>query len=143
MPAPRNSPEEFRGRAKRMVAGPGSRTRRCQGAVCRIARGWGCSRTRCGPGAVRPRWKRVSVPVTSVEAVKIREVEREVRELRRANESLLAASSSSLGSWTRDILCSGVHRRPRQVRVDPPDVNHAQIPAVQAARPASADAGTN
>lgn len=47
--------------------------------------------------------------VTSEEKGRIKELEREVRELRRANQILLATSSFLLGSSTRNFLGSGFH----------------------------------
>ena len=96
MPAPRKYPNELRERAKRLVdeareQEPGLSM---NAAVKRIGprvgvnadtlRGW--VKQADIDGGRRP-------GVTTNEAAKIRELEREVRELKRANEILLAASS--------------------------------------------------
>ena len=96
MPAPRKYPQELRDRAQRMVveARREDPSLSLNAAVVRIGprvgvnpdtlRGW-CRRSAIDAGE-RP-------GVSTSEAARVRELEREVRELRRANEILLAASS--------------------------------------------------
>jgi transposase len=55
----------------------------------------------------------VTPGTTSSDASKIKALEQQVKELKRANEILLAASSSSRGSSTRDFPGSRVHRSVR------------------------------
>jgi transposase len=96
MSAPRKYPEELRERAKRMVAEAREQdgSLSLHAAVNRIGPRVGVQpdtlRTWCRQGDVdvgkRP-------GVTTADAAKIKELEREVKELRRANEILLAASS--------------------------------------------------
>jgi len=96
MPAPRKYPQELRERAQRLVRQareeePGLSL---NAAVKRIGprvgvradtlRGW-CTRAEIDAGS-RP-------GTTTAEAIRIRELEKENRELKRANEILLAASS--------------------------------------------------
>lgn len=54
--------------------------------------------------------------VSTEEAARVRELEQEVRELRRANEILKRAASFSGRSSTASIAGSGVHRRPPRHR---------------------------
>ena len=96
MPAPRKYPEELRERAIRLVREAREQEPKLSlnGAVLRIGprvgvvpdtlRGW-CKQAEIDTG-VRP-------GVTTSEGARIRELEREVKELKRANEILLAASS--------------------------------------------------
>jgi transposase len=96
MPAPRKYPNELRERAQRLVAEAREQEPQLSlnQAVLRIGprvgvkpdtlRGW-CKQADVDAG-VRP-------GVTTADAVRIRELERECRELKRANEILLAASS--------------------------------------------------
>ena len=96
MPAPRKYPDELRERAIRLVLEAREQDEKLSlnAAVLRIGprvgvvpdtlRGW-CKQAEIDTGR-RP-------GVTTAEAAKIRELEREVRELKRANEILLAASS--------------------------------------------------
>ena len=96
MPAPRKYPDELRQRAQRLVAEareqePGLSL---TAAVTRIGprvgvnvdtlRGW-CKQADIDAG--------LAPGVTTADAKRIKELEREVRELKRANEILLAASS--------------------------------------------------
>ncbi len=96
MSAPRKYPEELRERAKRMVAEAREQdgSLSLHAAVNRIGPRVGVQpdtlRTSCRQGDVDA-GKRAGV--TTADAVKIKELEREVKELRRANEILLAASS--------------------------------------------------
>jgi transposase len=96
MPAPRKYPDELRERAMRLVreAREQDKELSLNAAVQRIAprvgvvpdtlRGW-CKQSEIDTGR-RP-------GVTTSEAARIKELEREVKELKRANEILLAASS--------------------------------------------------
>ena len=96
MPAPRKYPQELRDRAIRLVAEaraqePGLSLHQ---AVQRIG-----PRVGVNPDTLRGWCKQVAVDAgqvlgtTTGDAKRIRELEREVRELKRANEILLAASS--------------------------------------------------
>lgn len=96
MPAPRKYPEELRERAKRLVVEaqeqePGLSMNQ---AVLRIG-----PRVGVNPDTLRGWCKQAAIDsgrrpgVTTQDAARIKELEREVRELKRANEILLAASS--------------------------------------------------
>jgi transposase-like protein len=96
MPAPRKYPNELRERARRLVAEareqePGLSL---TAAVARIA-----PRVGVNPDTLRGWCKQADIDAgrapgtTTGDAAKIRQLEREVRELKRANEILLAASS--------------------------------------------------
>ena len=96
MPAPRKYPQELRERAVRLVseAMAAEQGLSLNAAVLRIAprvgvvpdtlRGW-CKQHRIDAG--------LAPGTTTGDAGKIRDLEREVKELKRANEILLAASS--------------------------------------------------
>ena len=94
MPRPHKYPPELRERATRMVVVMGERTGERRGAIARVAdqlgihrealRGW--IRQAEIDGGQRP-------GVPTEERQRIAELEREVRELRRANEILKAASA--------------------------------------------------
>jgi transposase-like protein len=96
MPAPRKYPNELRERATRLVAEAREQEPELSmtAAVMRIGprvgvnvdtlRGW-CKQVEIDAGK-RP-------GVTTVESTRVKQLEREVRELKRANEILLAASS--------------------------------------------------
>lgn len=96
MPAPRKYPQELRERAVRLVneAMAAEPDLSLNAAVLRIGprvgvvpdtlRGW-CKAHRVDAG--------LAPGTTSTDAAKIRNLEREVKELKRANEILLAASS--------------------------------------------------
>jgi transposase len=94
MPAPRKYPDEVRERAVRMVFEIREETGQQQGAIARVAdrlgvnretlRGW--VRQAEVDGGMRP-------GVSTVDAQRVAELERENRELRRANEILKAASA--------------------------------------------------
>lgn len=96
MPSPRKYPEELRQRAVRLVAEARAQDKdlSLNAAVHRVGQ-------RVGVNAETLRGWVVRVEVdegrragtTSSDAARIRELEREVRELKRANEILLAASS--------------------------------------------------
>lgn len=96
MPAPRKYPDELRERAKRLVLEareqePGLSL---NAAVLRIG-----PRVGVNPDTLRGWCKQADIDAgrrpgtTTSEAAKIKELEQEVRELKRANEILLAASS--------------------------------------------------
>ena len=86
---------------------------------------------------------------TTEDAAKIKQLESEVRELKRANEILLAASSFFARELDRDCRGSGVHRLrswPVRGRADLPGAHRARLPdrPVQLLRrqePARIDAG--
>jgi len=121
MPAPRKYPDELRERSIRLVAEaraeePGLSLNQ---AVKRIGprvgvnsdtlRGW-CKRALIDNGELPG--------TTSTDAKKIKDLEREVRELKRANEILLAASSffaRELCATRRDGGRGAVGDRPRRV----------------------------
>ncbi len=96
MPAPRKYPEELRERARRLVreAREQEQGLSLNAAVLRIGprvgvnpdtlRGW-CNQADIDAGRIPG--------TTTTDAARIRELERENRELKRANEILLAASS--------------------------------------------------
>ena len=95
-PSPRQYPPELRERATRMVLESLDRGEQRQGLVTRIAR-----RLDIGPESLR-RWgvqaeidQGQRAGTTTEEALRIAELERENRELRRANEILKSASVSS------------------------------------------------
>ena len=96
MAAPRKYPQELRDRAQRLVAearaeDPGLSLHQ---AVLRIG-----PRVGVNPDTLRGWVKQAAIDagerpgVSTAEAARVRELEREVRELKRANEILLAASS--------------------------------------------------
>ena len=96
MPAPRKYPQELRDRAQRLVVEarkeePGLSL---NAAVIRIGK-----RVGVNPDTLRGWCKQAAIDdgraagTTSGDAARLRELEREVRELKRANEILLAASS--------------------------------------------------
>lgn len=96
MPAPRKYPDELRERAVRLVAEAREQDERLSlnAAVKRIG-------PRCGvnPDTLRGWCKQAEIDtgkrpgLSTADATRIAELEREVRELKRANEILLAASS--------------------------------------------------
>jgi len=96
MPAPRKYPDELRERAKRMVAEAREQDAdlSLHAAVSRIG-----PRVGVQPDTLRTWCKQAEIDtgrrpgLTSVDAAKLKDLEREVKELRRANEILLAASS--------------------------------------------------
>lgn len=96
MPAPRKYPNELRERAQRLVAEAREQEPDLSmtAAVARIG-----VRVGVNPDTLRGWCKRADIDsgrlpgTTTSEAVKIKELERENRELKRANEILLAASS--------------------------------------------------
>ena len=96
MAAPRKYPQELRERAQRLVieARAEDPSLSLNAAVLRIG-----PRVGVNPDTLRGWLKRADIDagrrpgVSSGEAARVRELEREVRELKRANEILLAASS--------------------------------------------------
>ena len=96
MPAPRKYPSEVRARAMRLVAEARSEDPELSlnAAVVRIGQ-----RTGVNPDTLRGWCKQAAIDAgecpgtTTTDARKIKELEAEVRELKRANEILLAASS--------------------------------------------------
>ena len=96
MPAPRKYPSELRERAKRLVqeAREQEPELSLNQAVLRIG-----PRVGVNPDTLRGWCKQADIDagrrpgVSTSEAARIKELEREVRELKRANEILLAASS--------------------------------------------------
>jgi transposase len=96
MPAPRKYPGELRERAVRLVLETREQDSKLSlnAAVQRIA-----PRVGVNPDTLRGWCKQAEIDsgrrpgTTTGDAAKIRELEREVRELKRANEILLAASS--------------------------------------------------
>jgi transposase-like protein len=96
MPAPRKYPEELRQRAVRLVleAREQELSLSLHAAVTRIG-----PRVGVKPDTLRTWCKQAEIDlgrrpgVTTADAARIKELEREVRELKRANEILLAASS--------------------------------------------------
>jgi transposase len=94
MPAQRKYPEELRERAVKMVVEIQAREGKGRGEVARVARQLGVH-----PETLRLWVRQAEVDsgarpgTTSEDARRIAELEREVRELRRANEILKAASA--------------------------------------------------
>jgi transposase len=94
MPAPRKYPDELRERAVKMVFEIRARDGKGHGEIARVGRQLGVH-----PEALRGWVKQAEIdgglrPGTATEdAQRIAELEREVRELRRANEILKAASA--------------------------------------------------
>jgi transposase len=94
MPAQRRYPEELRERAVRMVLEIQAREGEGQGEVARVARQLGIHRETLRLWVRQAQIDSGQRPGTSSEdARRIAELEREVRELRRANEILKAASA--------------------------------------------------
>jgi transposase len=94
MPAQRKYPEELRERAVKMVAEIRGREGKGHGEIARVGRQLGIH-----PEAVRTWIRQREIDdgqrpgTTTSESQRIAELEREVRELRRANEILKAASA--------------------------------------------------
>ena len=94
MPAQRKYPEELRERAVRMVLEIRAREGRGHGEVARVARQLGVHRETLRVWVRQAEVDSGQRPGTTTEdARRIAELEREVRELRRANEILKAASA--------------------------------------------------
>jgi transposase-like protein len=112
MTSPTRYPQELRERAVRMVLAHGGEYPSEGAALGSISAKLGMTRE------TLRRWVRraqvnggLRSGVTTAERERIRELERENREPRRANEILRAASLFSLGSSTRDRPSREVHRR--------------------------------
>jgi len=94
MPAPRKYPDEVRERAVRMVFQIREESGQQQGAIARVADRLGVNRE-----TLRNWVKQVEIDggkragISTADAQRIAELERENRELRRANEILKAASA--------------------------------------------------
>ena len=114
MSTPRKYPPELKERAIRLVleARKADETLTLNAVVARIATRVGVNKDTlygwCKQSAI-DRGERPGT--TSADARRIKELESEVRELKRANEILLAASSFFARSSTRDCPGSSVHRR--------------------------------
>jgi transposase len=94
MPAPKRYPDELRERAVRMVFQVREESGQQLGAVARVADQLGVNRETLRNWVRQAEIDTGSRPGTSsVDAQRIAELEREVRELRRANEILKAASA--------------------------------------------------
>jgi transposase len=94
MPAPKKYPDELRERAVRMVFEVRERSGQQQGAVARVADQLGVNRETLRNWVKQAEIDGGKRPGTStVDAQRIVELEREVRELRRANDILKAAAS--------------------------------------------------
>src|SRR5438045_8592449 len=94
MPAPKKYPDEVRERAVRMVFEIREETGQQQGAVARVADRLGVNRETLRNWVKQAEVDAGRRPGTSaVDSQRIAELEREVRELRRANEILKAASA--------------------------------------------------
>ena len=94
MPAQRKYPEELRERAVKMVSEIRGREGKGHGEIARVARQLGVH-----PEALRTWIRQMEIDgglrpgTTTEDSRRITELEREVRELRRANEILKAASA--------------------------------------------------
>jgi transposase len=94
MPAPRKYSDEIKDRAVRMVLQIQRESGRRQGAVAAVAAKLGINRETLRNWVRQAEVDSGTRPGTStVDAQRIAELEREVRELRRANEILKAASA--------------------------------------------------
>jgi transposase len=94
MPAPKKYPDEVRERAVRMVFEVREESGQQQGAVARVADRLGVNRETLRNWVRQAEVDAGKRPgMSSVDAQRIAELEREVRELRRANEILKAASA--------------------------------------------------
>ncbi len=94
MPAPKRYPDELRERAVRMVFQVREESGQQLGAVARVADQLGINRETLRNWVRQAEIDTGRRPGTStVDAQRIAELEREVRELRRANEILKAASA--------------------------------------------------
>src|SRR5712691_9195632 len=111
-PSSRRYPPEIKERAVRLVLETTQRTGE-QGAVSRVARQLGI-----GVESLRHWVRQAEVDrgsragLTSEERVRMRELERENRELRRANEILKAASAFFARSSTRDCPSRDLYPHP-------------------------------
>ena len=113
-PSQRRYPREIRERAVRMVREALKESDRSHGVVTRVAGQLGL-----GSETLRKWVKQAEIDdgqrpgVTSEEHRRITELERENRELRRANEILKVAAAFM---WTQRLCGSGRGRRPWQIR---------------------------
>src|SRR5712691_8202082 len=122
MPAQRKHPEELRERAVKMVIEVRDREGKGHGEIARVARQLGVH-----PEALRTWIRQMEIDgglrpgTTTEDSRRIAELEREVRELRRANEILKAASAY----FARE-LCAA---RRRVDRVEVGDLHHRAVAA--------------
>jgi len=94
MPAPRKYPDELRERAVRMVLQIQRESGRSKGAIAGVAAKLGINRETLRNWVRQAEVDAGARPgTTSEDARRIAELEREIRELRRANEILKAASA--------------------------------------------------
>lgn len=94
MPAPKKYPDEVRERAVRMVFQIREESGQQHGAIARVADRLGVNRETLRNWVRQTEVDAGSRPgITTVDVQRIAELEREVRELRRANEILKAASA--------------------------------------------------
>ena len=111
-PFQRRYPPELRERTVRMINEAIAESGERVGAVTRVARQLGI-----GPESLRNRVKQAEIDdgkrpgMTSAEQRRIAELERENRELRRANEILKAASAFFARELDRDCRTREVHTR--------------------------------
>jgi transposase len=124
MPAPKKYPDEVRERAVRMVFEIREESGQQQGAIARVADRLGANRETLRNWVRQAEIDGGKHPGTStVDGQRIAELEREVRELRRANEILRWPRLSSRGSWTRDCPPDRrARRRPRLPLAELPEV---------------------
>ena len=112
--SPRKYPPELKERAIRMVLDSYDRGDQRQGLVTRVAR-----QLDIVPESLREWVQQAEIDrgqragTTTQEALRISELEREVKELRRANEILKSASVSSTGRCDSSVECSGRGREGR------------------------------
>jgi transposase len=94
MPAPKKYPDELRERAVRMVFAVREESGQQQGAIARVADRLGINRETLRNWVKQAEIDAGQRPgMSTVDAQRIAELERENRELRRANEILKAASA--------------------------------------------------
>jgi transposase len=94
MPAPRKYPDELRERAVRLVFEMRKSTGQKQGAIVRVAEQLGVHREALRGWVRQAEVDSATRPGTSTtDAQRVAELEREVRELRRANDILKAAAT--------------------------------------------------
>src|SRR5258708_39128906 len=111
MPAQRKYPEELRERAVKMVLEVRDREGKGHGEIARVGRQLGVH-----PEALRTWIRQAEIDgglrpgTTTEDSRRIAELEREVRELRRANEILKAASAYFARELNPGFRASRVHR---------------------------------
>ena len=94
MPAPRKYPDELKNRAIRLTLDALADPDRPGGVSGASAMSWGSIPRPCAAGCARPGSTPARGPAPpGVEAQRLRELEKEVRELRRANAILRSASA--------------------------------------------------